>query len=369
MKPYRYARLQRGDTEWRVVYYFRHPVTDQWIRKRVRVDHQPTVALRKRYAQQLINTINDKLDEGWLPLHESGEQYISLQSGIQLFLKMKASTTRIRSLESYRSRVGIFASWLQEHGHDQLFIQQYTATNAQAFMDHLLITRKSSPTTHNNMLIMLRSMWKWWKDRGYTSTMPFHQIKKLKEGRKKRVALTRDEQQQLSSYLRQHDPQLYLVCMLIYYCGLRPKEIRGLQVQHLDMQRQLITVPADVAKNGKERVIEVVPQLHHLLLGQIAGAPLHFHIFSTRFDPGPAEQGRNSMGRAFDKARKALQLRDGITLYSLKDTVAARLDEAKVPTTMIRDFFDHASVGTTDKYLKNFSPVVSRGLFDKVPPF
>jgi integrase len=59
-----------------------------------------------------------------------------------------------------------------------------------------------------------------------------------------------------------------------YLTGMRRAEILGLKWDHVDLIQSTITLRAGQTKNGRGRVIPVVPQLQTLLTGSTQGVSL-----------------------------------------------------------------------------------------------
>ena len=70
--------------------------------------------------------------------------------------------------------------------------------------------------------------------------------KTIKE--KIRVVLNEKEKKQLQ-FLREDNFHFYVFCMTTYYCFIRPNELKKLKVEHVNIEKNYITIPNNISKN------------------------------------------------------------------------------------------------------------------------
>lgn len=70
-----------------------------------------------------------------------------------------------------------------------------------------------------------------------------------------------DDRRLLMAAMRKYDRQLWIVCLLQYYCAIRPGECRLLKVGDLDFDGETIRVPKDVSKNREGETVVMPTQL------------------------------------------------------------------------------------------------------------
>ena len=155
----------------------------------------------------------------------------------------------------------------------------------------------------------------------YEGENPTHGIRLPKEPWTKIRFLDHDEEGRLLQEL--HEPLRTLVVLGIH-AGIRiQSEGVGLTWEHVDLIRNLVTVPADLAKNGHERVIPLNRMIRTALTDLRKDAK-HESIFVSA-DGLPYRHIRKSFDRACARAKV-----NGVTPHVLRHTFASRLVMAGV---------------------------------------
>lgn len=98
----------------------------------------------------------------------------------------------------------------------------------------------------------------------------------------------------LIDYMREHDPQLLLLCQLEYYCAIRPKECLYLQIRDINLETASITIRQDISKNGLTETVNMPRQLYEALddLLKIGNYPEDWYLFSRDGQPGKYKLGK-----------------------------------------------------------------------------
>ena len=360
---YRSPKLSRGNAGWFVFYYVKDPGTGRLRRIRIKLNHIKTTRERERVAREMISALGERLALGWNPLRDT----VAPRSGVgafdayEAFLAAKKKEAEAQSVASYRSYVKVFTDWLRENGFSKdRPIGCVSHETAVAFMDHLDAKEGISPRTWNNYLSFLMTLHAWLIDKGYLGgANPFAGIrrkpKRLME--KRRRMLTADELARLVAWLETENPEFLAVVLLCYCCFVRPKEIALLRCRDLQLDRQLLFVGRDIAKNDRDSVRTIpdaiLPALRRLdlshpdwaLFGKNAGDGDDF-----RPARDPANQRKFAAYWSL-RVRPALGFPDEVQLYSLKDTGITNMATSGVPINLVQQQADHSSVAITSIYL------------------
>lgn len=354
-------KLHATGPEWYVFYSVRVPETGKFRRYRVKVN-RGTARERKEAARQIIAALSEKLSVGWTPLTEAATPLstVPLLDALATFEKVKKKEMRDQSLATYRSYLRVFRRWLEDNGASvATTCISFDGHAAGAFMDHLEERDDISPRSFNNYLSFMTTLFEWLQEKGYVSGNPFAKIrrkpKKLME--KKRRVLTEAELSTLFAFLQEENPEYMAACLLCYCCLLRPKEISLLQCSDVNLERQVVHVPALVAKNGNEsfRTIpsSIVPFLRKLDLRKPA-----WYIFGEHngrgddFTAGPRPLAKKKFSDYWAKVvRTACGFGGDIQFYSLKDSGITRMLGDGVPISFVQRQADHSSVAMTAIYV------------------
>lgn len=99
----------------------------------------------------------------------------------------------------------------------------------------------------------MKSLFQVLVDREIILNNPFKNFKKHKEyGSRKNLAFNEDQISEIKKNIEEKDPELWLFIQFIYYCFLRPNEIRQLEHRYIHPVEKQIFIPSNISKNGKD---------------------------------------------------------------------------------------------------------------------
>src|SRR5690606_22965325 len=242
--------------EWFIDFYAKVPDTGQLKRKRIKVNRVKGIAARRQYARALMEEIGRKLRAGWTPWapSEPDQLFVTIGEALDQFERSKVRQLRHSSPYSYSSLTHVFREWCRDQGLVQKGVVVFDKARASAFMTYLGDERQVGNTTYNNYLGHMRMIWNYFRERCFTTGDPWRTIAKRKEPKKTRTYLTEQERRQLVLWVNEHMPEMLLPILLVYGCLIRPGEIKRMQVSMVDLDRQVITLPAEITKSGHERM-------------------------------------------------------------------------------------------------------------------
>ena len=354
---YREAKLTQGH-EWFISFYVIDPVSGKLKRVRIKCNRERDIRMRRKNAQRMVAGINQRLSMGWNPLSEriAPRAAESMSSCLDKFLKVKKRELEANSIRSYVSFVEIFRAYLNGGGFpEDLCASGFGAAHAQAFMDSM--EERLSPKTYNNYVTFFRGLFLWMQEKGYIDSNPFDGIEKKPKRllRKNRRLLTDGELGRLVGYLSENNPEYLAITMLCYGCFIRPKEIALLRCGDIDIEKQLIHISADIAKNDNDsfRTIpdEIMPALRRLDLSDrdcyLFGDHRHWN-----FTPGRKLMCSRKIAKYWELVlREELGFGMDLKFYSLKDTGITNMLTSGVPINLVQMQADHSSVAMTAIYV------------------
>lgn len=343
----------------RVEYYYRDG--DQLVRKRIRVNHIANLREQKRYAQFLSNQINEKLYAGWSPLLESHPND-SLRKAVQFYVG-NFLPEREDSIRTYKSMVSIFMEWAKLRDYDIQRCDRFTKKQALEFLGHVNTAKKLSPRTYNNYITVMRTMFNKIVEHQFCKENPFADISKKKVRGKNRGIIPTSTLTEIRLYMQRECPEMLLPMKLLFYCGIRPTEICRLKVSNLMLDRGLIYIEADQAKDHESAPITLPYHLIRDLEEYAANLPKNAFLFSAdRLRPGNQKADARLLAKRWNKMRKALQLPNEYKLYSLKDSGALAIARNIESPIELKDQFRHSSLDTTSIYIRKAKPVANQNI-------
>lgn len=347
--PFKPAKYHTGKCCY-VSFYVADPLTGTLSRRRVKLDHIPKKE-RRRYADALINSINERLYSGWNPLAERLKKAtVTIGQAIGQYLEAKAKGTRKDTMRSYRSFADSFGSWLKQGGIDGRFL---ITIGEDMLLDYLTsIEDGISARTYNNYVTFLRGLFEWCRRRRWVADNPASKLETKRVDEKKRATIPPGDRKRILEWFERDNPNFVCAMMLCYRLFVRPKEMCGLRLANIDFAEGLLTVPAHVAKNHKERVLAMPAEIR-AFVDRYSESPKDWFLFAnTRYEAGRREKpmAPTRIAGSWEAMRKALKLPDGYQFYSLKDTGITEMLEAGVPAKYVKELADHHSLAMTERY-------------------
>lgn len=242
---------------------------------------------------------------------------------------------RLSTYQQYSSIVKIFFEYMEG--------QEPTAPLiADFFVD---LRRRRHPTTYNKYLLHLKQLFKAVGVYGR-----FEGIEKVKEEKTPLRYFQTYQAQRLKAYMLEFDPVLWQFTQFVYYCFVRPKELRHLRAGDVMLEEETIFIPGKISKNGKGQYITIpdsfVPSLHW-----IYDLSPGDYLFPSPLDLSKPI-GRNTMYNRHKNILKQLNFGAGYSLYSWKHTGAVTAAKAGISVKELQIQLRHHSLDETDKYLR-----------------
>lgn len=296
---------------------------------------------------------------------------------LDVALRLKCATDREHTKITYTSFRNIFCEWLVERGWQHLPVSAIDKAKANAFMDYVLLERKTryggavNSRTYNNYIINMRSLFYELVNRQYLGENPFANMKPRREEQKLRQPFEQEDSDRIAAYVYRHNRPVYLAILLISHCGMRISELRRLRARDIDIQRGLIVLGGNQTKN-KERAFITIPAvaLDSLRAFDLEKIPGNYLLFGLGLKPHPKTPvGRNTISDRFREMLREmvkaglLASAEGYTAYSWKDTGALAMVRAGLDIVAIQRHLRHKSLATTQRYLQSLG-VVNREIRD-----
>ena len=366
---------------WFVEYSLRDPYTGAMKRFREYSGFSKLYSAEERYkhAERIIQELSGKIVSGWSPFDQQKSTYVdnilmnnvaqrwgnerdgvvNIRKHLSDFLELKKASVSKKSFQTYQSKMRIFCEWSEHNKVDQLHVSRVTTGHIQDFLRDIATANGLSRLTMQKYAQILHSFFDYlMKDVGCIEVNPVIAIPKLgKVVDKAAKPIPDDDRRLLMSAMRKYDRQLWIVCLLQYYCAIRPGECRLLKVGDLDFNSETIRVPKDVSKNREGETVVMPAQLVRQLRKEgYAEAERGLYLFSASGTPGDRPLGKNYFRNHFNLLRDKLGLSQDYKLYSFKYTGGVALVNAGIDTWELQRHFRHKSIDTTEHYIrKNFA--------------
>ena len=349
-----------------------------------------TVLECEKNAAKLKRRYTERLRKGWNPLEDNRTviwsdnlEYQEVTKHIKPvrktkktipyylsgFLKKISKNLAYGSMQKYQSELRIFKNWCIEKKINKLDISTFTRKEAEIFFIYLEVKRKLGGTSRNNYTRTLRRVWEFARKDKKLLEDPWSEIPKYKEITKAQRPLKKGVISLLKAELKQSDPQLWLAAQFLYYCFVRPGELRFMQIKHLDLEEGKIMLTADITKPSKNRIVDVDSDFLVRLFSEykLHTYPESHYVFTVKKEPGIKPIGKNYFWEHFNSVRKNLNLSRDYNFYGFKHTGAVAALKAGADIKDIQNQMGHSSVAITDEYLKSMVGYESEFFKNKMP--
>ena len=262
---------------------------------------------------------------------------------------------------TYAVALNHLIAFLKDQGATDIY--DVTRDHLAAYQKELFYTlncrgRQNQPGTLNNRVKVMKSFFVFLKNEGYLSYDPSRDIQYSKEPQcLPKVILTPKEVKKILKAPNTHTPFGYrdrAMLEILYSSGVRLMELLNLKPVDVDYERGFIRV--NKGKGGKDRVVP---------LGKIACKYLENYIKLVRIDLQRKRnceylfislRGRQLCGRQLewliDRYAKRAGLNKNVTPHVFRHSCATHLVQAKANIRCVQEILGHASLDTTQKYIR-----------------
>jgi integrase len=380
--------------QWYVEYAIRNPKTDKMERFRVYEGlSDPDPDKRVVQAEKLINEYTEKLRNGWSPF-TADEQFIyedelvyaeaakvygtirSANATVRLYasdwLKDISSRVAEGTLPTYRGKLRLFCTWLDSKGYGDNDVTAITNEIVIRFFDYIIDDLKYSGNSVRKYHQILQNLFAGLVEQGKIKYNPVRKIRQCNRINDQTPRPIMDfDVADFRELIKKDDPQLWLALCFEYYCFLRPgKEVRLLQIKHIDFARGTVSIERERSKTKRAKTVTIPFVFLKELRDdwKLHTYPRDYFVFSKGGTPGTVHLSKTDLRYRFNKYRTKLNMPLEYKLYSWKHTGNARADDN--PEISIRDMQKqngHTSVQTTENYIKNKFGTVSRAIQNHFP--
>jgi len=285
------------------------------------------------------------------------KRYKRFDEVLAAFLPEKEIQVCRKAYLSYTRTSDVFGAWLKDRGLADKSLRKITAQDIADFSVYLAGLKYDKPTCEK-FIMNLKVIFKYALKRGEIETLPFDRDLLVfpKKGKDCSAALIPSHiVPQLLADIKANDPQLFLACMLEFYCGIRPgREVRLVKVRNFDLTEGILTIDAEQSKNGKTGRITMSDDLIDICREfGIEGADPNLYVFGKNGNMGNKPISENMLRFRFNKFREKHGLSKDIKLYSFKHQGASYLVHSKVVDILqLKEHLRHSNLSATEHYVK-----------------
>jgi integrase len=346
--------------DWYVWFRFFDASTGTWKQLRYKKGINEFKNFRERLAEAnaLKQAIKEELRDGWNPLVKDKLLTIriySIEEALNHIIGIKEMTLKTKTKYAYRYIINLFIEWLQFKGINAAAIKRFTPSQAQEYMDWMLMKKKYSGRTFNDHLIVLRTFFNCFVEREWVHKNPFKAVKRKTQTVGRNLAYSDHERTVLEKELYEKDRRLYFFTQIMFHCFIRRSEMVSLKVKHIDMLNKTIIIPGENSKNKHQESVVIPKGLEPI----IEEMQLHKYssedfLFGRKLMTSPVQyKNANWITSRHGIIVRKLKMDIQKNLYSWKHTgVCCYYNATKDPYAIMRQL-RHRDLNTTMIYLKS----------------
>jgi integrase len=233
---------------------------------------------------------------------------------------------------------------IRQHALGHTYLADITKADVVAVKDDLARRGRASGTIHHYigtlshaLTIAIREYD--WLDHNVVSTI----TRPPKSPGKTRYLTDEERCRLLQECRRSKNPDLYDLCVVALYTGLRRGSLFSLRAQDVDRINKTLTVPH--MKNKTRLILPLIGEAYEILTRRCTGRAGAEYLFPEKRN---GKQG-GCYRRAFEEALKRAGI-TGASFHTLRHSSASYLIQAGIPLYVVSQILAHKSVTMTQRY-------------------
>ena len=273
-----------------------------------------------------------------LMLKSESSEDLGLKTAIANFIEIKEATLQPRTMEAYKLSMDIFYNFMiQKYSYATLGMIK--ALDIESYKTWL-IKRNSLGTAHNRMR-PLKTMLRWYFNRGELEKMPYIEMPKLPNGPP--LYFTNEEFDSILEYLSEYDQE---IIKMYRNTGLRLMETLHCKVRTKPNGDKFVNVDAKTNKTGYERQVPCTEADEKAIL----------YLQNKLHNDQSADKRnsyRNLVQRRFRKACGKAEIDPQKHFHNLRHTYAMRLYHETGNVMLVSYNLGHTNIKTTQLYTRH----------------
>jgi len=333
--PYTTPTIYKGSDKspaWCIDFFHWHEGEGKMKRVRITKDGNrksvsPTLRDKREFFEDLLAETKQLLKEGWSPFDKVSNAELkksliapTLDEALALYKSGKIG--RGNSLKKHNNNIKLFIGALG--GSTKVTsIDTFDIVNAMTKLEAESKNGKWLSNTFNAYKFSLGNLYSFLKENKYVTYNPTLDIKtRRKETTLSHEEFSKEDRKAIYNWLDKHAPQTAMFARMIFYTSIRPNELRQLQLKHVDLKNDVITIPSHISKNGDEGHVRINEQVKTMLLTlDLNKHEQDEYLFTSEYGKRVGYKMMHSltMYMSFKKCLESLELTGkGYTLYGMK---------------------------------------------------
>lgn len=285
------------------------------------------------------------------------------------FLIEKEISVKNKTYSGYIGKIKIFNNWLKSNNLYNIPLRKLTNDNINKFFIYIAKDKDLDKPTCQKYFYNIKSIFVYAQKRKELDILPFDLIifpNKKRDNRPQYIP--KDKQVELLNDIHSNDLQLFVACMLQYFCALRPgKELRLIKVGDFDFVNSTVRVSELNSKTGRLRYVTLSNEMiQYCKEYNINTSNPELYVFGNKKIIGDKPISINMLRYRFNKFRDKHNITKKVKFYSFKHTGGTDLINSKlVSLVQLQNHFGHTRISSTEKYVKDHGGMINLEIKEK----
>jgi integrase len=376
--PYKLAKLnhQKKDLtkRWEIVFSAWSKSENKLVRKRLTaINSIITVDERLTYAKRTIEEINKLLKAGFhfdkLKLEKLKfenevkeiKNHVSITNYLDIVLENNKNRYYGRTYLDKKHDLKVFKEFITFKNYKHLAFDEFEKKHAYEYQNYL-INKKYAGKTVNCRMQSISTFYNDALRSEMIAKNPFQGIRRIKEVKTGiNRAYNEIEISLIKEVLKDDYKDLWICCMLMFYCFIRPNEIRQIKIKHVNLKSKKLFVGSNESKNKKACYIDMPDPVCELIKEYLKGeTDKDLLLFTCNGIPGSRMLGRNHLRERYNEALKNIELDNDLTFYSWKHTGVVKAYKSGIDIKSLQIQGRWHTIDMMDNYLKSLGLVENK---------
>ena len=355
--------------QWNVYYSFLNDQTGKMQRFQVTegINKIKTKKGRYEFGQKLITKYRRKLKNGWNPFEngkylyqdtvsyakEAGKDYQIESKAFDFCLEQYLSdvladhepNVRVTTFQAYQAHLRGFIKWLDKNDLSNQEPDKFTTSHAQKFLNDLKLHNKTRQAYRNN----LKRLFNLLINQEILDKNPFDgtELPKANTTNAKRAFRTIERAKLKKYFIENNLTEIWAVVQFMFYCFIRPKELRFLKVNDIDIDNEKIQMRSAISKNKKLQYVAIPKQFLPFLTEYLMDKSPKDFVFGE----GRKPRGEEYFRRKHKEVLDTLGFENDVSLYSWKHTGVVEFYTETKDMKALQQQLRHHSLDEVNTYL------------------
>lgn len=349
-------RKTRGEKQYYFDYYVFNEARGKLQRKFVFMKAGMKKEKALLEAQPQMERLDELLVLGYHLPNLNSIDRMSFVDAIEVYMANKLY--RITSHKDYKTA---FLTYLLPYAKEHwtgYTLKDVGRAEIRRFLDYNQQIQNWSNQTRNCKKHLISDMFQYYMDLDAINENPCRMVKNEKATSITHYEVFNQEQlNELFGILSVENKQLFVATCMIYYCFIRPEELRHIKISHISLQEERIALYSENTKNKKTHRIYIPKRLREVLkrCGYLDYYKRSMYLFGRFDEPGHEKLAYHKLRRKLKPYLESMGLGETHSLYCFKPTGICNMYRKSKDLMAIKERGRFSSLEIAEIYLSRYN--------------